>query len=80
MKAWIPRSSRSARSDLNSYWCFLLARRFSDEPLFLNGGLEQSGVITQAGVKKRNQSGTDYVLGFTHQIVRDDGDVGASED
>jgi chromosomal replication initiator protein len=43
-------------------------------------GLEQSGVITLAGVKKRNQSGTDYVQGFIRQLVCDDGDVAASED
>ncbi len=46
----------------------------------LNSGLEQSGVITLAGVKKRNQSGTDYVQGFIHQLVRNDGGGAASED
>jgi len=32
------------------------------------------------GSKKRNQSGTDYVLGFIRQIVCDDEDVEASGD
>ena len=45
-----------------------------------NRGLEQSRVITLEGVKKRNQSGTDYVPGIICQLVSDDEDVAAGGD